>query len=69
MSRVRENCMHGSRWRREETGDGRQSLYSSGASHRPYHNRERRAHPPNELFFLCYLGRCLDVAIFVECFF
>ena len=25
MSRVRENCMHGSRWQREETEDGRQA--------------------------------------------
>jgi len=36
VSRVRENRMHGSRWRREETGTSRQRRAELGASRRPY---------------------------------
>ena len=36
MSRVRENRMHGSRWRREESGTSRLRPRGAGASRRPY---------------------------------
>jgi hypothetical protein len=35
VSRVRENRMHGSTWRREETGTSRHSRAGPGASRRP----------------------------------
>ena len=35
MSRVRENRMHGSRWRREESGTSRLRPRGAGASRRP----------------------------------